>query len=48
MRRAGDLEAERADVAVRERRREPGRILVFALGETGSFQLLLSELSKRM
>jgi hypothetical protein len=35
---SGDLDA----------RREPRRVLVFALHEAGSFQLLLAELSKRM
>jgi hypothetical protein len=48
-RRAATLRL-RADVAVNpfERRRGPGRILVCALGEPGSFQLLLSEIRKRM
>jgi hypothetical protein len=44
------FEAERADVAINdlERRPEPGRVLVVALGEVGSFQLLLPELGQRV
>ena len=46
----GDLEAERADVAVNdlERRPEPGRILVVAFGEVRPLELPLSELGKRV
>ena len=47
---SGHLEPERADVAIDdlERRPQPGRILEVALGEVGSFQLLLSELGQRV
>jgi hypothetical protein len=46
----GDLEPKWADVAVNdlERRPESGHILVVALGEVGSFQLLLTELGQRV
>jgi hypothetical protein len=42
--------AEWADVTVNdlERRPEPGRVLVVALGEVGSCQLLLAELGQRV
>ena len=47
---SGHLEAERADLTVNdlERRPEPGRILVVALGEVWSCQLLLAELGQRV
>ena len=47
---SGHLEPERADVTINdlERRPEPGHVLVVALGEVGSFQLLLAELGQRM
>jgi hypothetical protein len=44
------FEPERADLAVNdlERHSEPGRVLVVALGEVGSFQLLLPPLGQRV
>ena len=46
----GDLEAERADVTINdlERRPEPGRVLVVALGEVRPLELLLPQLGKRV